>query len=208
MQNRKAASNEKRSAETKEKIVKSAELLFRERGFENTSINSIVQKAGISKGAFYVHFNSKDAIVADFINVVISEMNLDYEIIINSVDDDGPVSAALVLLLEKIARTIADDLGYVLVKNVALIQINKALNYDLLMCYNRNLYVAVYRLFNFGIERGEFKTNESADALANDFVTTIRGFIFEWCAIYPDMDLKKRLQEHYKTYVAGLTCSR
>lgn len=49
MHNKKAASYEKRSAETKDKILRSAEALFKENSFENTSVDSIMKKAGLIK---------------------------------------------------------------------------------------------------------------------------------------------------------------
>ena len=49
MHNKRALNNEKRSAETKEKILKSAEVLFKDQGFENTSVESIVKGRGSQK---------------------------------------------------------------------------------------------------------------------------------------------------------------
>lgn len=204
MHNKKALSNEKRSTETKEKILKSAELLFKEHGFENTSVESIVKRAGLSKGTFYVHFNSKDEIIAHFINAVISKIDMDLDSIVNSVKDDTSVTTTLLKILEKVSFNKVDELGYLLNKNAAMIQINKTLNHDLLINYNKALYRAVFKLITLGIERGEFNTTYSADAIASDFVTTIRGFIFEWIANYPNMDLNYCLQEHFKIYLVGL----
>ncbi len=205
LQNKKALSNKKRSAETKEKILKSAEALFKEQGFENTSVDSIVKKAGISKGSFYVHFDSKDEIIAYFINAVISKIDMDLDSIINSTQDDISVTTTLLKILEKVSFNKVDELGYPLNKNAAMIQINKTLNHDLLINYNKALYRAVFKLITLGIEKGEFKTTYSADAIASDFVKTIRGFIFEWIANYPNMDLNCSLQEHFKIYLAGLS---
>ncbi len=49
-----------RSVQTQELILKFARQLFAEQGFEHTSVNQICRNAGISKGAFYHHFCSKD----------------------------------------------------------------------------------------------------------------------------------------------------
>ncbi|WHH61337.1 TetR/AcrR family transcriptional regulator [Petroclostridium sp. X23] len=204
MQNKKTASNKKRSAETKGKILKSAEVLFKEHGFDNTSVDSIVKKVGISKGAFYVHFNSKDEIIAHSINAAISKIDIDLDSIINTAEDDTPVTATLLKILERVSFNKVEELGYPLNKNAAIIQINKTINHDLLMNYNKALYSAAFRLITLGIERGEFKTTYSADAIAGDFVTTVRGFIFEWISNYPDMKLNQSLQEHFKIYLAGL----
>lgn len=204
MHNKRALNNEKRSAETKEKILKSAEVLFKDQGFENTSVESIVKRAGLSKGSFYVHFNSKDEIIAYFINAVISKIDMDLDSIVNSSQDDISVTDTLLKILGKVSFNKVDELGYPLNKNAAMIQINKTLNHDLLMNYNKALYRTVFKLITLGMERGEFNTTYSAEDIASDFVTTIRGFIFEWIANYPDLDLNHSLQKHFKIYLAGL----
>lgn len=43
-----------------ERIVKEASRLFRERGFENVTVSEVMKAAGLTHGAFYAHFNSKE----------------------------------------------------------------------------------------------------------------------------------------------------
>lgn len=52
-----------KAAETKNKIYKCAEQLFAKYGFYNVSIDDIVEHAGVAKGRFYVHFESKNSLV-------------------------------------------------------------------------------------------------------------------------------------------------
>lgn len=52
------------SKETVEKILSAASKLFLEKGFDKTSMQDIVATAGISKGAIYHHFQSKEEIMA------------------------------------------------------------------------------------------------------------------------------------------------
>ena len=47
-----------------EQIVKEASRLFRERGFENVSVAEVMKAAGLTHGAFYAHFNSKEELEA------------------------------------------------------------------------------------------------------------------------------------------------
>jgi len=47
-----------------ERIVKEASRLFRERGFENVSVADVMQAAGLTHGAFYAHFDSKEELQA------------------------------------------------------------------------------------------------------------------------------------------------
>jgi TetR/AcrR family transcriptional regulator, transcriptional repressor for nem operon len=42
-----------------ERIVREASRLFRERGFENVSVADVMKAAGLTHGAFYAHFGSK-----------------------------------------------------------------------------------------------------------------------------------------------------
>ncbi len=42
------------------RIVQEASRLFRERGFENVSVSEVMKAAGLTHGAFYAHFGSKE----------------------------------------------------------------------------------------------------------------------------------------------------
>jgi len=47
------------SAEVKGKIIESARRLFNRHGFDNVSLDQIMSGAGLTRGGFYNHFNSK-----------------------------------------------------------------------------------------------------------------------------------------------------
>ena len=47
-----------------ERIVKQASRLFRERGFQNVSVGEVMKAAGLTHGAFYAHFGSKEELQA------------------------------------------------------------------------------------------------------------------------------------------------
>jgi AcrR family transcriptional regulator len=53
---------QQRSEETRARIIESATKLFSNRGFNASSVDDICAEAGISKGAFYHHFESKQAL--------------------------------------------------------------------------------------------------------------------------------------------------
>jgi TetR/AcrR family transcriptional repressor of nem operon len=50
----------KETAAKHERIVKEASRLFRERGFENVTVSEVMKAAGLTHGAFYAHFGSKE----------------------------------------------------------------------------------------------------------------------------------------------------
>lgn len=55
---------ERRAQETREMILEAAAGLFASRGYGQTSIDAVIAEAGLSKGAFYHHFESKEALLA------------------------------------------------------------------------------------------------------------------------------------------------
>ena len=53
----------KNSKNTKGKIVSAAWQLFYQQGYDDTTIDEIVEASGTSKGSFYHYFDSKDALL-------------------------------------------------------------------------------------------------------------------------------------------------
>lgn len=66
---RQAGLLQERSRKTRRKLVRTALLLWTERGFEtgieDTTVEEIVQAAGVTKGTFYFHFRHKEDILLE-----------------------------------------------------------------------------------------------------------------------------------------------
>ena len=60
-------------------ILKSAMKTFSEVGFRNASIRNICKDAGVTNGAFYAHFDSKDALFAALVSEKLSVFNETYQ---------------------------------------------------------------------------------------------------------------------------------
>ena len=54
-----------RMAQNRETILAEAGRLFREKGFDAVSIAEVMKAAGLTHGAFYGHFGSKDDLIAE-----------------------------------------------------------------------------------------------------------------------------------------------
>lgn len=63
------------NGDTREKILASATKLFEEKGYHSTSIKEICEKANISRGGLFYHFNSKEDIL-----VLIHDKFISYEL--------------------------------------------------------------------------------------------------------------------------------
>lgn len=64
----KRLTREEKKAETRAKIIYSAQELFARNGYEGTSIDQIAADAGFSRGAFYANFDNKEAVMRELID--------------------------------------------------------------------------------------------------------------------------------------------
>ena len=58
---------QKRSIETKEKIINAAWTLFAEKGYFKIRTHDLAQRAGVATGSFYGYFNNKKEVAIELI---------------------------------------------------------------------------------------------------------------------------------------------
>lgn len=61
------------SAETREKILRIAELVFAEKGFDGARVDDIAKRAGVNKALIYYYFNSKDEILNELFETLMAD---------------------------------------------------------------------------------------------------------------------------------------
>jgi len=198
------SSRKEKAAETRNKIYKCAEQLFTKYGFDDVSVDAIVEMAGVSKGSFYVHFESKDSLIAFLIADYVKKIDMDYQSYFDSFPANAPAADILLALIEKIVDVITDTIGYDHMKTVYKVHLTKALNTDSVLSYNRDLYKMFQAVIDRGIQQGEFKSDLPIDILTKHFVMAIRGLTYEWCIRYPDFDYKTQALIHFEMLLTGI----
>ncbi|KON85745.1 transcriptional regulator [Sporosarcina globispora] len=73
----------------KQIIMESALELFAKQGFEATSVQQITEHSGISKGAFYLSFKSKDELIMALIDQFMMQFISDIDHIVNDPNNSG-----------------------------------------------------------------------------------------------------------------------
>ena len=58
----------KNPEERRTEIMDTAQVLFAQKGFEETSVADIVRKIGVAQGTFYYHFESKEQLLNEILN--------------------------------------------------------------------------------------------------------------------------------------------
>ena len=66
---------QQRGEETRERIMQAAMASFAERGYDATPVSTICREAGVSKGAFYHHFSTKQEVFLELLHGWLSGMD-------------------------------------------------------------------------------------------------------------------------------------
>ena len=83
--------NVERGQATREQLIAVATRLFAARGYEGTSIDAVLQGAGVSRGSLYHHFASKEALFEAVAEEV--ETDVGARTLAAAAGADGPVAA-------------------------------------------------------------------------------------------------------------------
>lgn len=88
---------ERKKEETKSSIIHCALELFRAKGFPETSMEEIAEKADISKGTLYNYFENKESILSAYVQSVIMSFGKEME---SQLKEHRGIEAQLRLLLD------------------------------------------------------------------------------------------------------------
>ena len=78
-------------------IIETAEKLFREKGYSNTSIEAIIQEMGVAKGTFYYYFKSKEDVLQAIVDHTLDQIVAMAEQVANDESMDALTKMELIL---------------------------------------------------------------------------------------------------------------
>ena len=193
-----------KSIETKKRIFDTANQLFKKYGFQKVTVDSIVETAGVSKGAFYLHFESKNALIAQIISDSVNNADLNYKSFLQGFPTGMTASHILISLVGKITDFIVHNIGYSAMSILYEALLTRTVNGDALLSYNRDLYKLFNEIIKQGVQQGEFTSDIDADTISNHCIVAIRGLTYEWCIRYPEFDYKGQVIEHFELLLKGI----
>ena len=134
----------------------------------------------------------------------VSTIDNDYEEFFNSIPPDIKPSEMLLLVTEKIVDVLITGLGFDMMRTLYEAALKKADGTQALLNHNRKLNQIYREIIMQGVQQGEFSETLNIETVSNHGVMSIRGMTFEWCARYPDFDLKKEVLQHFDLLLAGI----
>ncbi len=174
--------------ETRQKLLQAGKKLICEKGLDQTSVDEITGKAGVSKGTFYTYFRRKEDIVFELSRSMFGE--------ILEGAKKFPGSFA-----EKLARYMADFSGYIQQGSVRLAQdwikgvVTPVREGEASERWKlRQDLESMEDLIRFGIRRGMLREDTPAAQLAAAFVDILYGQLLCWCMSDGVYSLRERTE--------------
>jgi AcrR family transcriptional regulator len=102
----KSAPRRRRGQQTRGRLMEAATGVFARSGFDRATVDEIVREAGFSKGAFYVHFESKEDLFWAMLEDRISRQQ---EALRKAVDHSKPIEANVRTILRAVFGLLGED---------------------------------------------------------------------------------------------------
>jgi len=169
---------ERKKADLRRRIAEAAVALFRERGYEGTTVDEIVRRADVSQPTFYKYFSNKDAILREHAFTGFATLLEDEAV------REGTVEARMRSYLQSIARQMTQDrqLWYVIAVSNVYNPIRDPQLLSSSAAGTRLVEVAIAE----GQRRGEFTAAYSPQRLASLLEGVMFRVCVEWGARFPD----------------------
>lgn len=171
-----SSGRKKKSQETKLKLYNAAIKLFNRYGYENVSISQITNKVGVGKGTFYIHYQSKEAILVEQFEKIDSFYLERY----NNSDKNNTAKVQLMEFLHTVAVLTQDVLKIDSVKVVYKSQINAPQNLKLLIDDKRLYFKIIQEIIELGQKSKEFRVDLSSKEITLIVTRFIRAIIYDW----------------------------
>ncbi len=166
----------KTTRNTKGKIVSAAWKLFYEQGYDDTTIEEIVELSGTSKGSFYHYFDGKDALLSSLSYLFDEE----YDRLIATFTPAMTAWDKLLYLNHELFAMIENSISIDLLARLYSSQLVTAGEKHLLD-HNRTYYKLLRQIVSEGLQNGEFRSDMTVNEMVKAYALFERGLLYDWC---------------------------
>lgn len=166
----------KSTRNTKGKIVSAAWKLFYEQGYDNTTVEDIINESETSKGSFYHYFEGKDALLGS-LSMVFDEK---YEELKQEMPENMSAVEKLLYMNHALFTMIDNTISVELLARLFSTQLTTRGEKHLLN-RNRTYFKLLQQVVRQGLDRGELRGDMTANQIINDYAMFERALMYDWC---------------------------
>lgn len=176
----------KNARNTRGKIVNAAWKLFYEQGYEDTTVEEIIELSGTSKGSFYHYFDGKDALLS----TLSSLFDEKYEELMEELDPEMTAMDQLLFLNSELFGMIENSISLDLLTRLYSTQLttNGAKH---LLDHNRIYYKLLRRIIAKGQADGQLSSQSSVSEMVKLYALCERALLYDWCLCGGEYSLRQ-----------------
>jgi len=186
--------------ETKGRIVSAAWKLFYQYGYNNTTIDDIVEESNTSKGSFYHYFSSKD----DLMGSPSYLFDEKYEELAETMDPSLSPVDKLITMNRELFLMIENTVSVSMLSQLFAAQLT-SMSEKHLLDPDRTYYKLLRQIAIEGQAQGLFRDDLSVNDITKSYALFERGMMYDWCISSGNYSLCQYSEKMLPLFIAGLT---
>lgn len=182
--------SKRKDRNTKGKIITAAWKLFYELGYDETTVDEIIEESGTSKGSFYHYFDGKDALLSS-----LSELfDAKYSELAEGMDRSANAFDLLMLLNKELFSMVESTVSLELLARLYSSQlVTKGERH--LLDQDRVYYKLLRQIVVLGQQRGELREDVPANEIVKTYALCERALLYDWCICNGQYSLREYSQK-------------
>lgn len=176
----------KNARNTRGKIVSAAWKLFYEQGYEDTTVEEIIDLSQTSKGSFYHYFDGKDALLST-LSTLFDEK---YEELMEVLPPEMTAMDKLLYLNSELFSMIENSISMELLARLLSTQLTTSGEKHLLD-RNRIYYRLLRKIITEGQAAGQLNTRTSVSEMVKLYALCERALMYDWCLCSGEYSLRQ-----------------
>ena len=188
----------KSTRNTRGKIIDAAWKLFYRQGYDDTTVEEIIEESGTSRGSFYHYFQGKD----DLLSTLADVFDQKYQALMATIDPEMDHFDQLMYLNQELFAMMENSTPLDLVARLYSSQLVTRGDKSL-MDHNRIYYRLLRQIVLQGQERGELRWDVTVNEMVRAYTLCERALIYDWCLSGGDYSLTQYGQTMMPMFLQG-----
>ena len=174
----------KSTRNTRGKIIDAAWQLFYRQGYDDTTVEEIIEESNTSRGSFYHYFPGKDALLSTLSDV----FDQKYTALMEDIDPEMDRFDQLMYLNQELFTMMENSISLDLLARLYSSQLVTRGDKSLLD-HNRTYYRLLRQIVRQGQQRGELRRDVTVNEMVRVYALCERALIYDWCLSGGDYSL-------------------